>query len=206
MAKKAKKSRKSRAKENDIVSTGQLFNFAPNSYLERTSRPIYAIWFLLPFIVFYEVGTILINTNVLNQSVIRVVAFVWLQDFLSYQSKKTEQSTSEIHSSEDGGEIRIGLGSCCIASGSSKVKETLENTLRETGIRTQVKRVGCVGMSHRAPLLEVILPDKEAVLYDKVRPEEVKRIILSHYRPESLQKRLTNAAAGFLENISRTGV
>jgi hypothetical protein len=63
-------------------STSQLFNFARDSYLERTSRPIYALFFLLPFIVFYEVGTILINTHVLNQTQDRVVAFMWLQSFL----------------------------------------------------------------------------------------------------------------------------
>jgi hypothetical protein len=62
----------------------QFFNFAPGSYLERTSRPIYAIAFLLPFIVFYEIGTLLINTDVLSQSQIRVVAFVWLQQTLEY--------------------------------------------------------------------------------------------------------------------------
>ncbi len=61
---------------------GQLFNFAKDSYLERTSRPIYAVVFLLPFIVFYEVGTFCINTDILNQSQIRVVAFVWLQNLL----------------------------------------------------------------------------------------------------------------------------
>jgi membrane protease YdiL (CAAX protease family) len=64
--------------------TSQFFNFARNSYLERTSRPIYAIVFLLPFIVLYEVGTFLINTDVLNQSQVRVVAFVWLQHLLEY--------------------------------------------------------------------------------------------------------------------------
>jgi membrane protease YdiL (CAAX protease family) len=64
--------------------TGQLFNFMRDSYFERTSRPVYAIVFLLPFIVFYELGTIFINTDVLNQSQVRVVAFVWLQDFLEY--------------------------------------------------------------------------------------------------------------------------
>lgn len=62
----------------------RLLNFSRNSYLERTSRPFYAAVFLLPFIVFYEIGTILINTNVLSQSQIRVVSFVWLQDFLQY--------------------------------------------------------------------------------------------------------------------------
>ncbi len=71
-------------KDKYRYSTGQLFNFAQNSYLERTSRPIYAIVFLLPFIVLYEVGTILINTDVLNQSQVRVAAFVWLQNFLEH--------------------------------------------------------------------------------------------------------------------------
>ena len=63
-------------------SSSQLLNFTRDSYFERTSRPIYAVVFLLPFIVFYEVGTILINTDVLNQTQVRVVAFVWLQSFL----------------------------------------------------------------------------------------------------------------------------
>ena len=71
-------------KDNYKYSTSQLFNFARDSYLERTSRPIYAVVFLLPFIIFYELGTILINTDVLNQSQVRVVAFVWLQNFLAY--------------------------------------------------------------------------------------------------------------------------
>jgi membrane protease YdiL (CAAX protease family) len=63
-------------------TTSQLLNYARDSYLERTSRPVYAIIFLLPFIVFYELGTSLINTDVLSQYQVRVVAFVWLQDFL----------------------------------------------------------------------------------------------------------------------------
>jgi hypothetical protein len=65
--------------------TSQLLNFTPDSYLERTSRPVYAIAFLLPLIVFYELGTILINTNVLRHHWQgRVVAFSWLQGFLEY--------------------------------------------------------------------------------------------------------------------------
>ncbi len=70
--------RKSRA------TTSQWFNFTRDSYLERTSRPVYAIVYLLPFIIFYELGTIFINTDVLSQTQIRVVAFVWLQELLVY--------------------------------------------------------------------------------------------------------------------------
>jgi len=71
-------------RKNQKHSTSQLLNFTKDSYLERTSRPIYAVAFLLPFIVFYEIGTILINTDLLNQSQVRVVAFIWLQNFLEY--------------------------------------------------------------------------------------------------------------------------
>jgi hypothetical protein len=64
-------------------STDLLFNVINDSYLERTSRPIYAVLFLMPFIIFYELGTFFINTNFLNQYQIRVVAFVWLQQWLT---------------------------------------------------------------------------------------------------------------------------
>ena len=72
-----------RAEGKQKYSASQMFNFTQDSYLERTSRPICAIIFLLPFIIFYEVGTFRINTDVLNQSQIRVVAFVWLQNLLA---------------------------------------------------------------------------------------------------------------------------
>jgi membrane protease YdiL (CAAX protease family) len=65
-------------------SSSQLLNFTKDSYLERTGRPFYGLVFLLPFIVFYEVGTILINTDILRHAQIRVVAFVWLENFIEY--------------------------------------------------------------------------------------------------------------------------
>lgn len=70
--------------KKDKFNTGQLFDFVKDSYLDRTSRPIYAIVFLLPFIIFYELGTLFINTDALNQSQIRVATFVWLQKFIEY--------------------------------------------------------------------------------------------------------------------------
>lgn len=65
-------------------ATAQLLNFARDSYLERTSRPVYAIAFLLPFIIFCEIGAVLISTDVLDQHPGRVAAFVWLQDLFRY--------------------------------------------------------------------------------------------------------------------------
>jgi membrane protease YdiL (CAAX protease family) len=72
------------ARNRQRTASNQWFNFTRDSYLERTSRPVYAIVYLLPFIIFYELGTIFINTDVLSQTQIRVVAFVWLQELLRY--------------------------------------------------------------------------------------------------------------------------
>lgn len=104
-------------------------------------------------------------------------------------------------SAAEAGEIKIGLGSCCIAGGSQKVKQALEETVAQAGIRPQVKRVGCVGMCHRTPLLEINKPGEDPVLYDKVRPEDVRRIVLKHYRPRSLGRRVRNAALGLIEDL-----
>jgi len=69
-------------------STSQLCSFLRDSYLDRTSRPIYALGYLAFFIVLYEIGTILISpaqlSEALAQPQIRVVAFVWVQNLLEY--------------------------------------------------------------------------------------------------------------------------
>jgi len=75
---------KDKMQDNYKFEPNQLLNFSSGSYLERTSRPIYAIVFLLPFIIFYEFGTFFMNTSLLNNTQVRVVAFLWLQNALSY--------------------------------------------------------------------------------------------------------------------------
>ncbi len=55
-------------------------------------------------------------------------------------------------------EIRIGAGSCCIAGGSLKVRESIEAVLRERGLRANIRTVGCVGMCHQTPMVEVVWP------------------------------------------------
>lgn len=124
-----------------------------------------------------------------------------LQDVSHHESRKIVESRDRKIQTENAGEIKIGLGSCCVASGSSRVQQALEVCLEETGVHIQVKRVGCVGMCHRTPLLEVSVPDKDPVLYDRVQPEDVRRIVLKHYRPKALGQRIKNAAFSLIEKI-----
>ncbi len=99
------------------------------------------------------------------------------------------------------GEVRIGLGSCCVASGSADVHQALQNSLQDTGIRTSVKRVGCVGMCHRVPLLEIIKPGEETVLYDKVAPDEVKKIMRRHFKAARFGQNIKNSFYNFIDTF-----
>jgi NADH-quinone oxidoreductase subunit F len=128
-----------------------------------------------------------------------------LHDFLKHRRGEISPLSEREICPEDAGEIKIGLGSCCVASGSKKVQQALKKSLAETGVQTHVKRVGCVGMCHRTPLLEVAMPGQEPVLYDRVKPEEVKRIILRHYKSQSWSQRVKNRALGIVENILDSG-
>ncbi|MFC1477145.1 NAD(P)H-dependent oxidoreductase subunit E [candidate division KSB1 bacterium] len=124
-----------------------------------------------------------------------------LQNFISSGDRESEQEIVEIKHNGEFGEIKIGMGSCCVASGSGFVKRELERILIETGIHTQIKQVGCTGLCDRSPLLEVRPPDKKPVFYRNVQPEDVKRILLRNFKPGSIKKRLTNAALGVVEKL-----
>jgi len=116
-----------------------------------------------------------------------------MRDFLTKSRNPNHQkAVVSSFTTEVMGEIRIGLGSCCVASGSAEVKEELEKILRETKINVHVKQVGCVGVCNQVPIMEIIKPGQEPSFYAKIKPEEVKAVVLSHFRPEGFFNRLKN--------------
>jgi NADH-quinone oxidoreductase subunit F len=129
-----------------------------------------------------------------------------LRDFLLKNNTVTTGiKESKNRQLKEQGEIRIGLGSCCIASGSSDVKAELEKTLMEARINVNVKQVGCVGICNQVPVLEVIKPGDQTAFYAKIRPEDVRQIILSHFRPEGFLNRMKTRFSGILENMVEDG-
>lgn len=103
------------------------------------------------------------------------------------------------------GEIRIGLGSCCVASGSAEVKEQLERTLKESRIPVDVKQVGCVGVCHQVPLLEIVRPGLQSVLYSRIRPEEVHDVVLSHFSPDDRLARFRRTINSLVDRMLHSG-
>ncbi len=64
--------------QDDAPKVFKQLNYGTGSYLESTSRPLYALLFLLPLIAVYEVGTLLVNTDQIAHTQSRVAAFTWL--------------------------------------------------------------------------------------------------------------------------------
>ena len=77
-------------------------------------------------------------------------------------------------------EFRIGLGSCGVASGGEPVRAALEQA---AGGRAVVKTVGCNGMCHCEPMVEVVAPGRHGALYGNVTPEAARQIVRHHLRP-----------------------
>jgi NADH-quinone oxidoreductase subunit F len=126
-----------------------------------------------------------------------------LEDFLELAEAgavgpKAEQTAAR----RDGaGEIRIGLGSCCVARGSGGVQEALQRAVADTGARAVVKRVGCVGMCHQTPLVEVLPPDGPPALYAQVLAEDARGIVLRHFRPRGIGAHLRHSLARTLDAL-----
>ena len=124
-----------------------------------------------------------------------------ISDFERIRHTKGKSQYRSVDGKKIDGEIRIGLGSCCVASGSDDIRQAVEETVQQRGLNVNLKHVGCVGMCHQVPLVEIVPDQKEATLYAKVSPDSVKGIIDQHFSPPGLLKRLKNKLADTIENI-----
>jgi NADH:ubiquinone oxidoreductase subunit F (NADH-binding)/NADH:ubiquinone oxidoreductase subunit E/Pyruvate/2-oxoacid:ferredoxin oxidoreductase delta subunit len=113
-------------------------------------------------------------------------------EFLEAQ-KNRKETIAKPHprmASETGvGEVRIGQGSCCIASGSADVREVLDAAIHSLGIDVRIKPVGCSGFCDKSPLLEIVTGDGESFRYAKVDRDEAVRIVQRHFKPQGFWNR-----------------
>jgi NADH-quinone oxidoreductase subunit F len=128
-----------------------------------------------------------------------------LKDFLRHEQARAASSgiSRRLRPPKPGfhGEVRVGLGSCCQARGSARMHSALQDALAQVGVRVPVKRVGCVGMCHQTPLLEVVQPNQSSFLYARVQPEDAKAIVLRHFGAKWPHKKLSNAVSGALDRL-----
>ncbi|MFZ3066256.1 MAG: NADH-quinone oxidoreductase subunit NuoF [Nitrospirota bacterium] len=72
------------------------------------------------------------------------------------------------------------MGTCGMAAGAKALLEKVESHIKEKKIDAEIVHVGCIGMCHEEPLLDIAMPNRCRVIYNKVKPEDVSKIIDSH--------------------------
>ncbi|MDF1576340.1 MAG: NAD(P)H-dependent oxidoreductase subunit E [Bacteroidales bacterium] len=124
-----------------------------------------------------------------------------LADFETQKSGPGKKQFRLADGSEVKGEIRIGLGSCCVASGSDEIRDAVKETIDRNGLNVKLKHVGCVGMCHQVPLVEIVSTQGEPTLYSKVNAADVAQIVQKHFQPDGLLKRLSNKLLTVADSI-----
>ncbi len=125
-----------------------------------------------------------------------------LRDFLDHQNGTPRKAAAQHRApARFEGEIRVGLGSCCVAQGSGKVRDALDRVLADSGAAATAKRVGCVGMCHQTPLVEVVPLQGPSNLYARVQAEDVESIVLRHFKPRGVWKRMSYSTRRWLDRL-----
>jgi len=76
-------------------------------------------------------------------------------------------------------QVIVGLGSCGIAAGASKVYDKL-NALKEAGnFDFELKKTSCVGMCYKEPLVEII-DENGSLLYGEIDETKVEELVQEH--------------------------
>lgn len=123
-----------------------------------------------------------------------------VEDFLSTQEER-EREEAKNAKRQVAGEIRLGMGSCCQASGSSDIYKELITASGELGIDIHIKPVGCVGVCNKVPLIDIVLPDGTITRYPNVKATEIKEILHHHFKSDGRLKRLKNSLLNHIDTF-----
>ena len=85
--------------------------------------------------------------------------------------------------------IILGMGTCGIAAGAHDVAAEVQSELKKHKISAEVFNVGCIGMCHNEPLLDIQQPGLSRISYKNVKPAMVGKIIEKHLVQGEYNKR-----------------
>ena len=111
-----------------------------------------------------------------------------IRDFLNSETTGKE-AVDKDESDDIDAEVRIGLGSCCVAGGSREILAEILNTKEKFGLNIRMKPVGCVGVCNQTPLMEIVSRDNINSRYTNVSKNQVEEILLKHIKPRRADKR-----------------
>jgi NADH-quinone oxidoreductase subunit F len=85
-------------------------------------------------------------------------------------------------------EFRVGMGSCGVASGAQAVRDALLEEVARAGGGAVVKAVGCAGLCHGEPLVEVV-EDGRRAMYGNLTPDDARKVVRRHLIPRGLLRK-----------------
>jgi len=98
-----------------------------------------------------------------------------LRDTTKSELKRRETEGKEI-------QVIVGMGTCGIAAGAKETLDAFLKALEENKLVEKVilRQTGCMGLCYAEPTVEVVVPEMPAVIYGRVDPEVVKKIVSVH--------------------------
>jgi NADH:ubiquinone oxidoreductase subunit F (NADH-binding)/NADH:ubiquinone oxidoreductase subunit E len=112
-----------------------------------------------------------------------------IYDFLHTVNRNTNAPGTDGDNDFDA-EIRIGIGSCCVAGGSKEILSQIIEIKEKYNLNIRLKPVGCVGVCNQTPLMEIVTKDNTHSRYTKVNKLQVEEILLKHIRPGGLKNKI----------------
>ena len=73
--------------------------------------------------------------------------------------------------------INVGMATCGRAAGAAEVFEAIRDEAAKRGLDVYLVATGCLGYCQREPLVDVRLPGKGRVLYQRVTPQKARRLV-----------------------------
>ncbi len=95
--------------------------------------------------------------------------------------KEEVQSKIKLRENSDNPErlvqVKVGMATCGIASGAKEIMKYFLEELEQQAVDAIVTQTGCMGYCYAEPTVEVILPNKEPVVFGFVNKHKAEEII-----------------------------
>lgn len=95
--------------------------------------------------------------------------------------KEEVQSKIKLRENSDNPErlvqVKVGMATCGIASGAKDIMKYFVEELEQQAVDAIVTQTGCMGYCYAEPTVEVILPNKEPVVFGFVNKRKAEEII-----------------------------
>ncbi len=124
-----------------------------------------------------------------------------LTDFLEAQKQTQNDAVAAHAGGAHDGEVRICLCSSCVAGGTLDVHRELQQCISELKLPVSLNAVGCTGISYQTPMVDIAMSDGRLFQYGLVKPDDVRDILLRHFRAPRLSDRVRTGVNRLLEKL-----